>query len=162
MKVSEKPAKIDQRRGIRRRRLLLGASAGALLGIVRPAGATPESMAAAIKEAFGDSPIQSGRVKLDIPRIAENGNSVPLTVSVESPMSAGDYVKSILVFAEKNPLPTVAEFHLSPRSGRAQVASRIRLAAASQRLLAVASMSDGTRWSGSAEVIVTASACVGD
>jgi sulfur-oxidizing protein SoxY len=145
-------------RSLSRRELLIGAAAGALFLWATRVRATAESMAAAMREVLGDQPIKTGRVKLNVPELAESGNSVPLTVTVESPMSAEDYVKSIFIFSEKNPLPTIAQFSLTPRSGRAQVSTRIRLST-SQRLLAVATTSDGTHWSGAADVVVTTSSC---
>src|SRR3954465_2399680 len=104
-------------------------------------------MEAAIREFAGKAAIRDGRVKLEIPALVENGNSVTLTVAVESPMSAADPVKSIAVLHDKNPQPNVAVFHLGPRSGRARVETRIRLAT-SQKLIAVAQMSDGSLWQG--------------
>jgi sulfur-oxidizing protein SoxY len=129
---------------------------------VRPArAAAPATMEAAIREFVGEAAAQQGRVKLEIPPLVENGNSVTLTVSVESPMTATDHVKSIAVFNEKNPQPNVAVFTLSPRSGKAQVQTRIRLAT-SQKLVAVAQMSDGSFWQDTADVIVTLAACLED
>jgi sulfur-oxidizing protein SoxY len=129
---------------------------------IRPArAAAPETMDAAIREFAGEAAIREGRVKLEIPALVENGNSVTLTVAVESPMSAADHVKTIAVFNEKNPQPNVAVFHLGPRSGRARVETRIRLAT-SQKLIAVAQMSDGSLWQDSADVIVTLAACLED
>jgi len=100
-------------------------------------------------------------VKLELPQLAENGNSVPLKVAVESPMTASDHVKLIYVFSERNPVPNVVRFHLGPRSGVARVQTSIRLAA-TQRITAVAHMSNGSLWLGSAEVIVTQAACLDD
>ena len=142
------------------RREILAAGAGVLALIVaRPARATPESMAAAIKAFAGEAEIRSGRVKLEIPPLVENGNSVPLTVAVDSPMTQQDYVKSIAIFNERNPQPNVALFYLSPRSGRAAVSTRIRLGD-SQNIVVIAQLSDGTFWSDKAELIVTLPACV--
>jgi sulfur-oxidizing protein SoxY len=126
---------------------------------VQPVRATPEAMAAAIREAVGSAEVKRGRVKLEAPRLAENGNSVQINVSVESPMTAADHVKTIHVFSEKNPIATVARFHLGPRAGRAKVSTSIRLAA-TQRVVAIATMSDGSCWSDEAEVIVTLAACL--
>jgi sulfur-oxidizing protein SoxY len=84
---------------------------------------------------------------------------VPLTVSVESPMTQADHVKKIHVFNEKNPQPQVAVFHLGPRSGRAAASTRIRLAD-TQKVTAIAEMSDGTFWEASMEVVVTLAACI--
>lgn len=126
------------------------------------AAATPESMAAAMDEALGKSAsIKEGRVKIELPQLAENGNSVPLKIAVESPMSAADHVKTIYVFSERNPVSNVVRFHLGPRSGVARVQTSIRLAA-TQRITAVAMMSDGSLWSGGADVIVTQAACLDD
>jgi len=98
-------------------------------------------------------------VTLDIPGLVENGNAVPMTVAVESRMTAEDHVKAIAVFNEKNPQPHVAVFHLGPRAGRAAVATRVRLAN-SQTITAIAQMSDGSFWSAKAEVVVTLAACI--
>ena len=142
------------------RREILAAGAGALALIVaRPARATPESMAGAIKAFVGEAEVREGRVTLEIPPLVENGNSVPLTVKVDSPMTAQDYVKTIAVFNERNPQPNVALFYLNPRAGRATVSTRIRLGD-SQNIVAIAQLSDGTFWSDKAELIVTLPACV--
>ena len=105
------------------------------------------------------APVTSGRVSVDTPRLADNGHSVPLRVSVESPMTAADHVRSITLLSERNPRPLMATFHLGAKAGRAEVATRVRLNG-TQRLLAVAQLSDGSYWSGSAEVEVTESACL--
>jgi len=125
---------------------------------VRPVEATPETMAAAIRTVTGGAVVQSGKVKLDIPPLVENGNSVPMTVSVASPMTANDHVKSIHVFNEKNPQPNLGNFYLGPRAGRAQVSTRVRLAD-SQKITAIAKLSDGSFWSVTADVVVTLAAC---
>lgn len=142
------------------RREIFQAGAGALALIVaRPALATPESMAAAIRAFAGEAEVREGRVKLEIPALVENGNSVPLTVTVDSPMTAQDHVKTIAIFNERNPQPNVAHFYLNPRAGRAVVSTRIRLGD-SQNIIAIAQLSDGTFWSDKAELIVTLPACV--
>jgi len=142
------------------RRAALAASAGlGAFALMPTARATPETMAAAIKTFTGGKPVADGRVKLEISLLVENGNSVPLSVTVDSPMTRQDHVKRIGIFNEKNPLPEVLTFHLTPRSGRAQVASRMRLND-TQFITAIAEMSDGSFWSGKAEVIVTMPACV--
>ena len=148
--------------GQNRRELLTGAGAlacGLLLVSVRTSDATPASMQAAIRNALGDVEIGKGRVSLEIPSLVENGNTVPMTVAVESPMTATDYVKAIYVFNEKNPQPNVIGIHLGPRAGKASISTRIRLAD-SQRVVAIAQMSDGSVWSGEVNVIVTLAACV--
>lgn len=147
-----------------RRRFLGLAGSTAVIGAlpivvtVRPVEATPETMAAAIRTITGGATVQSGKVKLDIPPLVENGNSVPMTVSVASPMTANDHVKSIHVFNEKNPQPNLGNFYLGPRAGRAQVSTRIRLAD-SQKITAIARLSDGSFWSVTADVVVTLAAC---
>ncbi len=138
--------------------------AGAALVTVVPftaAHATPEMLAAAIKEVVGDAQIRPGRVKLDIPPLIENGNAVPLTVSVESPMTEADHVKAIHVFNEKNPQPYVFNAWLGPRNGKAVVGTRIKLAD-TQKVVAIAETGGGEFWSASADVIVTIAACVED
>ncbi len=145
-----------------RRELIKGAGAlacGMLLLTVRSAKATPDTMQAAITGVFGNAEIGKGRVTLDIPPLVENGNTVPLTVSVESPMTATDFVKAIHIFNEKNPQPNVIGIHLGPRAGKARISTRIRLAD-SQKVVAIAQMSDGSVWSDQVDVIVTLAACV--
>ncbi len=115
-------------------------------------------MAQAIKAAFGERKIREGRVQLDLPKLAENGNVVPVTVSVESPMTEQDYVQSIHLFSERNPLPDMVEFRLGPHNGKARVSTRVRLAE-TQRVMAVAALSDGTLWSATVEVVVTITGC---
>ena len=94
-------------------------------------------LAAAIRNVVGDATVRTGKVKLDMPPLVENGNTVPMTVSVASPMTPDDHVKSIHVFNEKNPQPNIGNFYLGPRAGRAQVSTRIRLAD-SQKIVAIA------------------------
>jgi len=101
---------------------------------------------------------REGRVKIELPPLVENGNTVPFSVSVESPMTERDHVRSIHVFNGKNPQPNIGDFFLGPRAGRAAVSTRIRLAD-TQTVVALAQMSDGSWWSGSANVIVTIAAC---
>ena len=116
-------------------------------------------MREAIRTVIGEAPVKKGKVKLDLPPIVENGNSVPCTVSVDSPMTATDYVKAIHIFNEKNPQPNIIGVRLGPRAGRAEFSTRIRLAD-SQTVTAIAELSDGTFWSGDIDVIVTLAACV--
>lgn len=146
------------------RRQFLGLAGGAVvLGAVpivtvRPAEATPAELASAIRNVTGGAAVKTGKVKLDVPPLVENGNTVPLTVSVSHPMAPEDHVRSIHIFNEKNPQPNIGNFHLGPHSGRAQVSTRIRLAD-SQKIVAIARLSDGSFWSTSVEVIVTLAAC---
>lgn len=145
----------------RRRLLQATASAVTLTQLpIRGAHATPESLATALRETFRDTEIRRGRVKLDIAMIAEDGTIVPTTITVDSPMTDADHVTEIHLFAERNPLPRVAAFHLGPHNGRAQVSTRIRLAEA-QRVIAVARMNDGSLWSDEMQVEVSLTACGG-
>ncbi len=139
-----------------RRQLLAGT---ALMVVLGPALATPEEQAAAVKAFTGGVAPREGKVRLDVASLVDNGNAVPLTVSVDSPMTASDHVAEIAIFNERNPQVDVAKFTLGPRAGKAEVSTRIRLAT-SQKLVAVARMSDGGFWSGSASMIVTLAACV--
>lgn len=139
-----------------RRKLLAGLGA---LVVLRPAAATPEEMAAAIKAFTGGVQPKPGKVALDVAQLVDNGNTVPITVRVDSPMTAADHVAAIAVFNERNPETGVVTFTLGPRAGKAEVSTRIRLAT-SQRLVAVARLSDGSFWSHSADVVVTLAACI--
>jgi sulfur-oxidizing protein SoxY len=144
------------------RRQLLAAGAGlgaAALVRLEPARATPVAMQAAIRRMLGEASTREGKVKLSVPPLVENGNTVPLEVAVESPMTADDYVKAIHVFNEKNPQPNVISVRLSSRAGRARFTTRFRLAD-TQTVVAIAELSDGSFWSARAEVIVTLAACV--
>ena len=121
---------------------------------------TPLSnMPEAIRKLTGANPINKGRVKLGVPPLVENGHLVPLTVSVESPMTEADHVTAIHVFTERNPLPEMASFRIGPRAGRAYVATRVRLAD-TQNVIAIAQMNDGSFWSDSVFMIVTLAACL--
>ena len=143
-----------------RRAFVVGAALVSMLPFAS-AHATSEAMAAAIKEVVGEGILREGRVKLDLPPLVENGNVVPLTVSVESPMTAADHVKAIHVFNEKNPQPHVFSARLGPRNGKAVIGTRIKLAD-SQKIIAIAETSSGAFWSASADVIVTLAACIED
>ena len=146
-----------------RRRFLGLAGSTAVLGAipivtVRPVEATPAMLATAIRNVVGEAVVRTGKVKLDVPPLVENGNTVPMTVSVQNPMTANDYVKSIHVFNEKNPQPNVGNFYLGPHAGRAQISTRIRLAD-SQKIVAIARLSDDSFWSATVDVVVTLAAC---
>lgn len=150
-----------------RRRFLVRSAAVAtgLFGLSmfprRPLRAAPEAMQELIRKIIGDAALQVGKVRLDAPALVENGNAVPLTVSVESPMTEKDHVKAIHIVNEKNPQPHVISVRLGPRAGRATLSTRIKLKD-SQQLIAIAETSDGSFWSGTADVIVTLAACVED
>ena len=131
--------------------LACGAASGGAL-------ASPADVQDAIRKLTGGAQLSPGKVRLEVPALIENGNSVVLSVLVDSPMTAAEHVKAIHVFAPQNPLPNVVSVYLGPRSGRARFATRVRVAD-SQTLLAVAQFSDGSFWSDSVEVIVTLPAC---
>jgi sulfur-oxidizing protein SoxY len=141
----------------RRTVLKFAAGAGAMV-CVRPLLAAPDGLTTAVNRFAEGAKVQTGRVTIDVAPVVENGNSVNIGVTVESPMTAQDHVTTLAIFNEKNPQREVATFQFSPRAGRAQVSTRIRLAS-TQRLVAVARMRDGSVWSQSAEVIVTLAAC---
>lgn len=142
----------------RRKFLGLAGSAAVLAVTLRPAEATPAMLTTAIRNVVGEAVVRTGRVKLEVPPLVENGNTVPMTVSVQNPMTAEDHVKSIHVFNEKNPQPNIGNFYLGPQAGRAQISTRIRLAD-SQKIVAIARLSDGSFWSATVDVVVTLAAC---
>jgi len=147
--------------GMMSRRDLLGAAAGvALISLVPvPADATPDDVKKWVGAAI-PGPYQSGKVTISAPPIAENGNTVPIGISVDSPMTDQNYVKTIAVAADGNPLPGVAVIHLSPANGQANVNFRIRLAQ-TQTITAVAQMSDGTAYAATQLIKVTIGGCGG-
>jgi len=118
-----------------------------------------DPLAPLIRDITGGATLSSGRVKVDTPRLADNGHSVPMKLTVESPMTAADHVRSITLLSPRNPRPLIAKFSLGPRAGRAEIVTRVRLNG-TQTVLAIAQLSDGTFWSGTAEVEVTESACL--
>ena len=112
-----------------------------------------------IAELTGGIPVREGRVRINTPPLADNGHSVPLTVSIENAMTVQDHVVAISILSDRNPRPLIATYHLGPRSGRATIMTRVRLNG-TQRIYAIAKLSDGSYWSGAADVIVTESACL--
>jgi sulfur-oxidizing protein SoxY len=118
-----------------------------------------DTIVPAILDTTKGAQVKPGKIKLQIPRLADNGNSVAVKLAVESPMTLNDYVRGIYLFSEKNPRPVIARFHLTPECGRAEITTRIRLAG-TQRVVAIAELSDGSYWSDVAEVAVTLSACL--
>jgi sulfur-oxidizing protein SoxY len=118
-----------------------------------------KQMAEAIAEFAKGQRVQTGRVKLEIAELVDNGNVVPVSVSVDSPMTAADHVLQIALFNDRNPQRDVAIFGLGPRAGRAQVATRMRLST-SQQVSAVARMNDGSLWIATVDVIVALAACI--
>lgn len=148
--------------GKTRRTFLSLAGASAALAVIVPnmAFADAKAVADEIKKLFGDKPLKDGRIKLDLPSIAENGLVVPLGFEVESPMTAADYVKSIHFFAEGNPHPGIASYAFTPMMPRAAGSIRIRLAQ-TQNIVAVAEMSNGDLYTARKEVKVTIGGCGG-
>jgi sulfur-oxidizing protein SoxY len=128
---------------------------------VRPVSATPVEMQEAVRSVIGPARVTRGKVRLELPPLIENGNAVPLTITVDSPMTEAEHVRAVHVFTEKNPQPYVVSFHLGPRAGRARVSTRMRLAD-SQNVLAICELSDGSFWSDSAGIVVTLAACLED
>src|SRR5713101_1527330 len=143
------------------RRCFLIRSAGFAAGVgllsavpLRATRATPQAMQEAMRKIVGEAALRHGKVTLDVPPLVENGNAVPLTVSVDSPMTEADHIRAIHVFNEKNPQPHVLNAWLGPRNGKAVISTRIKLADA-QKVVAIAETSKGEFWSASADVIVT-------
>jgi sulfur-oxidizing protein SoxY len=144
------------------RRTVLTAIGGAVLALaVRPAQATPETMKSAIRQVIGEAAVKLGRIKIALPPLVENGNTVAMAVSVDSPMTANDHVRAIHIFTEKNPQPNIISAKLGPRAGKAEIQTRVRLAD-TQTVVAICEMSDGSFWSDTADVIVTLGACLED
>jgi len=144
--------------GITRRMLFGGAAVLTVLPLA-PVHATPETMRAAIAAVAAGRPMREGKVTLDIQPLVDNGNTVPMRVSVESRMVGSDRVRAIHVFNERNPQPHVLSVSFGPLAGRASIATRIKLGD-SQKVVALAEMQDGTLWTASVDVIVTLAACV--
>ena len=142
---------------VTRRNFVISAAAASLLPTLN-AFATVDDATQAVGKILSGRSAQVGRVTLEIPPLVENGNLVTMKVSVQSPMTEADYVRAVHIVAEGNPLPNVVSFFLSPRSGRAAVTTRIRLGD-SQRVRAIAQMSDGSFWQGDAATLVTLAAC---
>ena len=145
------------RRGVLRLAALAAAAAVIAPGLAR---ADAKAVEAELKKLFDGRAMTEGKVKLDVPQIAENGLVVPITVEVESPMTEANYVKAVHVFADGNPLPGVLSFKFSPAAGKASASTRMRLAQ-TQNIIAVAEMSDGSLFTTKAEVKVTIGGCGG-
>lgn len=152
---------LDNSRVTRRQALAAGA-VGLFAAILAPrlAFADEAGVAAELKKLFADKPMANGRIKIDIPQIAENGLVVPLNVEVESPMTDADYVKSLHVFGNGNPNPQVISYGFTPASGKASASTRIRLAK-TQDVIVVAEMSDGKLFTAKSQVKVTIGGCGG-
>lgn len=149
-------------RNLSRREALAGLGAGLLFvttTTIRPALADLADAEAAIREAVGDPKLaQEGRIFIDMPPLAESGNSVPMSIKVDSPMTAEDHVETVWAFTPGNPRPRVAAVHLGPRAGRAEFSTKIRMAK-TQDVIAFARMSDGSLWTRTINVTVTVGAC---
>jgi sulfur-oxidizing protein SoxY len=151
--------KVDRRTILRGAGFSLMAGSG-LLALPASAKATPEAAQKLIGELVHGQTPQPGKVKIDMPQIAENGAAVPVTVSVESPMTSANYVKAVHIVAEGNPDAGVASFQFTPMSGKAEASTRMRLAR-TQQITAIAEMSDGSIHSAKTEVKVTIGGCGG-
>jgi sulfur-oxidizing protein SoxY len=137
-----------------------GAAAAALMLAPRLASATPEQVEAEISKLYAGKALSQGKIKLDLPSIAENGLVVPLNFEVESPMTDKDYVKAVHVFADGNPNPGVASFYFTAMMPKAAAQIRMRLAQ-TQNVVAVAEMADGSLYTAKKEVKVTIGGCGG-
>jgi sulfur-oxidizing protein SoxY len=126
---------------------------------IPPVPERPAAMRAALRAVVGEATVKEGRIKIELPPLVENGNAVPLGITVDSPMTDKDHVKAIHVFTEKNPQPNVISIQLGPRAGTANIQTRMRLAD-TQNVVAIAEMSDGTFWRDEIEVVVTLAACL--
>jgi sulfur-oxidizing protein SoxY len=122
--------------------------------------ADEQAVAVEIKKLYGDKKFDSGRIKLDVPEIAENGLVVPVNVEVESPMTEQDYVKAVHIFADGNPAPDVVTYRFTPASGKAAASTRTRLAQ-TENIICIAEMSDGKLYMAKANVKVTIGGCGG-
>jgi sulfur-oxidizing protein SoxY len=149
----------DELQLVRRQFLAGGVAVVGLALLPMAARAKPADVDASVADLFGDRSVSTGRVTLAVPRISENGYSVPLMVEVDSPMTRDDHVLRIAIFAEENPLPDVARFELGPRAGKAKVQTRIRMGG-SQKIRAIAEMNDGSLWGSDTFSIVTLAACI--
>jgi sulfur-oxidizing protein SoxY len=142
---------------MRRRRWLASAVGWPVVLQLRPAQATPEALAAAIRSFTGGTPLREGKLRIEVATLVDNGNTVPVSVSV--PGAAPAEVAAIALFNERNPQSDVARFHFGPRAGLRTVSTRIRLAT-SQQLVAVARLADGSCWVQRVDVVVTLAACI--
>jgi len=145
----------------RRDAMAMALGAGAALVLApRLAMADAKMVADEIKKVYADKAMTSGKIKLDVPQIAENGLVVPISIDVESPMTDADYVKAVHVYADGNPLPQICSFRFTPDCGKASASTRMRLAQ-TQNIIAIAEMSNGSLFTTKAEVKVTIGGCGG-
>ncbi len=149
-------------RRLDRRALILAGAAGLMaFAVPLSARAARPTLDEAIRSFAGGAAVREGRINFEISPLVENGNAVPVSIDVDSPMTPENHVRRIALFNEKNPQADIVVFHIGPRAGRAHVATRIRLAT-SQVVAALAELSDGSVWISKAEVIVTLAACIED
>jgi sulfur-oxidizing protein SoxY len=145
-----------------RRDTLKSGAIGAMALVLAPrmAFADAAAVTAEIKKLYGDKKPGEGKVKLDVPQIAENGLVVPVNVEVESPMSSADFVRAVHVWADGNPSPGILSYSFTPQSGKASASARMRLAQ-TQNIICIAEMSDGKLYSATTQVKVTIGGCGG-
>jgi sulfur-oxidizing protein SoxY len=145
-----------------RRSMVIGGGAAALALVLGPrlVTASPAQVEAEIAKLYAGKSMADGKIKLDLPSIAENGLVVPLNFDVESPMTEKEYVKAVHVFADGNPNPGVASFYFTPMMPKAAAQIRMRLAQ-TQNIIAVAEMADGSLYMAKKEVKVTIGGCGG-
>jgi sulfur-oxidizing protein SoxY len=136
-------------------RIAAGSAALAVAGMPAPVAA---KVTDAINAFTGGRTPEAGRITLDLAASVEDGNSVPLSVAVESPMRPDDYVSEVLVVADENPWPRVASFQFAPLAGKAAFATRIRLTG-NQNVIVLAKMGDGRIFTARQHVEVTIGAC---
>lgn len=148
--------------GLTRRSTITAGAIAAFAGLLGPrlAFADEKTVAAEIKKLYGDKPMAEGRIKLDVPEIAENGLVVPVNIEVESPMTEADHVKAVHLYADGNPQPGIVTYTFTPASGKAAAATRMRLAQ-TQNIVCVAEMSNGSLHMAKANVKVTIGGCGG-
>lgn len=148
--------------GLSRRAALKAGAWAALASVLasRMAFADAGAVAAELKKLYGDKPMAEGKIKLDVPEIAENGMVVPINVEIDSPMTEADHVKSVHIYASGNPLPGVVSYTFTPACGKAAASTRMRLAQ-TQDVICVAEMSDGKLYTAKANVKVTIGGCGG-
>ena len=140
------------------RRVFIASLTALTLSPWQSTSATPSDAMQAMKAIVGNRPANTGRIYFELPPLVENGNLVAIKLSVQSPMTQNDYVKALHIIAEANPLPNVVSCYFTPLSGKAEASTRIRLAD-SQKVWALAQMSDGSFWRTSVDTVVTLSAC---
>jgi sulfur-oxidizing protein SoxY len=143
----------------RREALAVGAAFAATAVVPGLAQAQAPNNAAQVIEGFtGGKAPGTGKIKLELPDVAENGSSVPLTFSVDSPMTDASHVSEVLIVSEGNPNALIATLSFTPLAGKAEAAVRIRLAT-TQNVAVVAKMNDGSTFIEKKQVKVTIGGC---